>query len=267
MGEGPLETVVDEVARTLSQPAVSRLAHALDGVSGPDEQTRRRVMAAVPVGAFVDEARRLVDTWREHEPDRSGPAVALALRAAVQAVASCRAEQTVDLVWTGPTTRAVLVRLTRAVLLEVIAAAERELLLVSYAAFRVQAVLDALAEAAGRGVAIKLVLESTEESAGHLTVDAARAFASVRHHVGFYVWPADQRPDVGSGQAVLHAKTAVADDHTVLVTSANLTEHAISSNMELGVLVHGGATPRRLRDHVAELILSGVLIQAGPTTP
>jgi hypothetical protein len=63
--------------------------------------------------------------------------------------------------------------------------------LFSYAAFRVQAVLDALAEAATRGVAIKLVLETTEDSAGALTVDAAHAFASRRHQVGFYIWPAD----------------------------------------------------------------------------
>jgi phosphatidylserine/phosphatidylglycerophosphate/cardiolipin synthase-like enzyme len=111
-------------------------------------------------------------------------------------------------------------------------------------------------------VAIKLVLETTEDSAGGLTVDAAYAFASVRHQVGFYIWPADQRPQVGSGRAVLHAKTAVADDHTALITSANLTEHAIRANMELGVLVHGGTTPKRLRDHVAELIAAGVLTPA-----
>jgi phosphatidylserine/phosphatidylglycerophosphate/cardiolipin synthase-like enzyme len=266
MGQGPLETVLDEVARTLSQPALCTLARALDGLSTPDDETRRRVVAAVPVGAFAEEARRLVDAWRDHDPDRHGPAVALALRAATRAVASCRAEQTVDLVWTGPQTQAVPVRLTRAVLLEVIDAAQRELVLMSYAAFRVQPVLDALAEAASRGVTIKLVLESTEESAGQLTVDASRAFATVRGHVGFYVWPADQRPQVGTGQAVLHAKTAVADYHTALITSANLTEHAITSNMELGVLINGGATPRRLRDHVAELIHDGVLVEAVPAS-
>lgn len=146
---------------------------------------------------------------------------------------------------------------------EVIAAANHELVLFSYAAFRVQAVLDALAEAAHRGVTIRLVLETTEDSAGALTVDAAYAFASVRHQVGFYIWPANQRPHIDSGTAKLHAKTAVADDHTALITSANLTEHAISTNMELGVLIRGGPTPRRLRDHVAELITDGVLTPAG----
>jgi phosphatidylserine/phosphatidylglycerophosphate/cardiolipin synthase-like enzyme len=151
------------------------------------------------------------------------------------------------------------VRLTRAVLLEVIDAAQRELLLVSYAAFRVQDVLDKLAQAARRGVAIKLVLETTEDSAGRLTVDAARAFATVREHVGFYVWPTDRRPPVEGGHAVLHAKAAIADDHTALITSANLTEHAIRANIELGVLIHGGPVPRRLRDHFNELVLNQTL--------
>jgi phosphatidylserine/phosphatidylglycerophosphate/cardiolipin synthase-like enzyme len=262
MTSPPLAQVCDDVARTLSEPAIDALANTIGHAPSPDREARRHARAAVPVGAFARQAARLVDAWAHHAPNLAGPAVALALRTAAHTVASCRSEQTIDLVWTGPTTRAVPVRLTRAVLLEVIGAADHELVLFSYAAFRVQAVLDALAHAATRGVTIRLVLETTDDSAGALTVDAAHAFASVRHQVDFYIWPADHRPHTDAGAAKLHAKTAIADDHTALITSANLTEHAITANMELGVLIRGGPTPKSLRDHLGELITDGILIPA-----
>ena len=51
----------------------------------------------------------------------------------------------------------------------------------------------------------------------------ADAFASLRASASFWVWPADQRPVLPAGTAALHAKAAIADHHTALVTSANLT--------------------------------------------
>ena len=135
------------------------------------------------------------------------------------------------------------VRLTRAVLTEVIRAAQRELLIVGFAAYRVQAVVDALRAAANRGVRIRLILETAEDSGGTLTIDASHAFAAIRQQVEFYVWPIEQRPRLPSGVARLHAKGAIADDHTALVTCANITEYAIAENMELGVLIRGGPVP------------------------
>lgn len=257
---GPLAAVVGEAARALSPAAAEALAAALDGLDRPAVDGRWRAMAAVPAGHADLHAGRLFDAWQAHAPELPGAAVALALRAASATAESLRATQVVDLVWTGPASWHVPVRHTRAALLEVIAAARHELLLVSYAAFRVQAVLDALAAAASRGVTIALVLETTEDSGGMLTVDASRAFASVRRHISFYVWPAGQRPQLPGGTARLHAKAAVADDTTALVTSANLTAHAITANMELGLLVHGGPVPRRL--HFRQLIADGVLVPA-----
>jgi hypothetical protein len=51
----------------------------------------------------------------------------------------------------------------------------------------------------------------------------------------------------------------LADDHVALVTSANLTDRAVSDNLEVGVLVQGGDVPRRLAAHFSELVASGVL--------
>lgn len=39
------------------------------------------------------------------------------------------------------------------------------------------------------------------------------------------------------------------DDRLAFVTSAHLTECALDRNMELGLLVRGGAVPKLLADH------------------
>jgi cardiolipin synthase A/B len=64
-----------------------------------------------------------------------------------------------------------------------------------------------------------------------------------------------------AGTAALHAKAAIADSHTALVTSANLTGHGMNENMELGLIVRGGSVPRRLAAHFIQLMADRVLIQ------
>ena len=57
----------------------------------------------------------------------------------------------------------------------------------------------------------------------------------------------------------MHAKAAIADEQVAFVTSANLTGSAIEANMELGLLVRGGAVPRRLARHFRALMGAGHL--------
>jgi cardiolipin synthase len=114
-----------------------------------------------------------------------------------------------------------------------------------------------LADLPGR---VRLILETSEASGGRLDVDAANAFSSLGAAVSFWVWPTDQRPALPAGTAALHAKAAIADDHTALVTSANLTGHGMNENMELGLLVRGGAVPRRLAAHFTRLMAGRVLV-------
>jgi phosphatidylserine/phosphatidylglycerophosphate/cardiolipin synthase-like enzyme len=58
---------------------------------------------------------------------------------------------------------------------------------------------------------------------------------------------------------VLHAKCALADREALLVASANLTEHALELNMEIGVLICGGPLPEQAAEHIDGLIREGTL--------
>ena len=251
----PLAGAISQTARELPVTQALRLAEAVAGCSEP--AARADLPRLVPTAAFERATRRLVAAWGT----TSGEAVALGLRAAVRAVQATRADQAVEIVWTGPQTAEVPVRLTRAVLVDVIRSATRRLVIVSFAAYKVALVVDELAAAAARGVDVRLVLETAEASGGRLEVDAADAFTSLRASVSFWVWPSEQRPSLPAGAAALHAKAAIADHHTALVTSANLTGHGMNENMELGLIVRGGSVPRRLAAHFTQLMTDRVLVQ------
>jgi cardiolipin synthase len=57
-------------------------------------------------------------------------------------------------------------------------------------------------------------------------------------------WPLDKWPRTGDGKhGSQHTKITLADGQRMLISSANFTQYAITLNMEMGVLVHGGSTP------------------------
>ena len=52
--------------------------------------------------------------------------------------------------------------------------------------------------------------------------------------------------DTSGKPGILHVKCVVGDGHRLFPFSAYLTRHAISLNMELGVLITGGHVPLRV---------------------
>jgi phosphatidylserine/phosphatidylglycerophosphate/cardiolipin synthase-like enzyme len=172
-----------------------------------------------------------------------------------------RAAQSIDIAWTGPSSAHVPVRLSSQVLLDLIGEARSQLIVVSFAAYKVAPVTNALRSAANRGVDVRLILETAEDSDGHLSKDAADAFRELNDLVSFWVWPKKRRPE---GGASMHVKAVVVDGRVALVTSANLTGHALERNMELGLVVRGGAAPKRLADHFQALTASGNLTRVQP---
>jgi phosphatidylserine/phosphatidylglycerophosphate/cardiolipin synthase-like enzyme len=81
--------------------------------------------------------------------------------------------------------------------------------------------------------------------------------------VQLWHWPVLQRLEAG---AKMHAKLAVADRRTLLVSSANLTQSGVGKNIEAGLLVRGGAAPKRAAEHIDELKAKGVLTRLKPGT-
>lgn len=252
-----LAVAVRQAAIDLPSGQLHKLAGALAKNGEPSAVARHSIVNTVPTAVFRHHAAAICEAWAT--TDIRGPGVALAVRCAVDAVNEVRGEQQVSVVWTGPASYEVPIRATSAVLAEVIEEARKSLIVVSFAAYKVATVVEAVRAAADRGVDVRLVLESVVESKGRLTHDAREAFEALGGAVSFFVWPAELRVSQGGGHASMHAKCAVADRDTAFVTSANLTGAAMSDNMELGLVVRGGDVPRRIASHFDALIVAGIL--------
>jgi len=152
----------------------------------------------------------------------------------------------VELVWTGASTPLVSTRKTEQVLLETIEAAENDLFIVSYVAYDVDSIVRALRRAVGRGVKVEILMESTSDYGGRISMDSIALFKRELPEAILYWW--------SESGASVHAKCAVSDGKVAFVTSANLTGAAMEKNMELGIKIEGGDIPRRLHDHLEALV-------------
>lgn len=254
MGENDsVALAIRRAATELPTNQLHKLAAALATHESLTALTPHAVVNAVPTAIFRHHAAALCSAWAGEEA-LSGRSLALAVRVAADAVADTRGEQQVSVVWTGPASYEVPVRATSTVLTDVIAEARHELIVVSFAAYKVADVVQALRSATDRNVTVRLVLESVADSMGKLTHDAKLAFDTLPDGVEFYVWPAERRVTPAGGHAAMHAKCAVADGQIAFVTSANLTGAAMADNMELGLVVRGGDVPRRIAAHFNALI-------------
>lgn len=256
--------LVEEIRRTASELPLALaegLADAIEGLQSPAAAgTTTAIQTAVPQPHYRAAAFRLLDAW-QRERAVTGGELAFALVTAARCADFARRDLGLELVWTGPEVEAVPPRRTEQALLQVIDSAKVTLTVVSFVAYKVPVVATAIAAAARRGVSVRLVLEDAEVSQGRVAFDALNAFGpEVAARAQVYVWPADKRAtDPGGRHGSLHAKCAVADTSWLLISSANLTEHAFNLNIELGVLIKGGDLPSRAESYWTSLIQSHVL--------
>jgi phosphatidylserine/phosphatidylglycerophosphate/cardiolipin synthase-like enzyme len=115
--------------------------------------------------------------------------------------------------------------------------------------------------AAGRGVGIRLIVETPNRVEGQGEYDCLLALGNnVASACSVYYWPQEKRSRDDNGKiGILHVKCAVADGRWLFLSSANLTEYAFTINMELGLLISGGSLPVQVEGQFDRLILAGVL--------
>jgi phosphatidylserine/phosphatidylglycerophosphate/cardiolipin synthase-like enzyme len=242
------EHAVGHVVETLG-PA--RLRAMANGILG---RHRASIPGQAPVAGFAD-AARIVLTAQEQAgvPDIEAAAY---LRGVAAGYAQHAEAQRVESVWTGPSSHAVPVRATAQVLVDVVAAARSELVLMTYSAKPYPPLLAALGEAIARGVAVSVVVETLQGAGSALSgTEPAAAFSGVPD-VQLWHWPVTRRTEPG---AKMHAKLAVADRAVLFVSSANLTSSGVGTNLEAGLLVRGGNAPLRAAEHIGELKAHGLL--------
>ncbi|MGE3419116.1 MAG: DISARM system phospholipase D-like protein DrmC [Bradyrhizobium sp.] len=249
---GPLLKAVSELVALLSPSKIEAIASRLRGTA-PSELDRglHQVVGTPAARAALDS---LTSTWKQSA--LPGDVVAGILIGAAHARLQAQRESNVELVWTGPTTPFVATRRTEQVLLDLIQGAKAELFIVSFVAYDVPSVIDAINSAISRGVETRILAEASVTHGGSLLVDPVATMRSCVPSAMLYAW-IDRPYPYTSGR--VHAKVAVADSNTAFLTSANLTGHALEKNMEAGVFVTGGHIPVSLRAHLHALIETKVV--------
>lgn len=263
-----LFATVRETVLALDSSVLDEIAGQLEALptSAPTDDRFALVANIAPASARAI-VGRLLQSWQRDAPDLPPAGLAAALRAGENIDAFHRSRSVAELVWTGPAPAGTQLRRTDQALLETVAAARRELWLVSFVVHGAGNLQAALQGALARGVRIRLVLESSEESRGKVdTTDSDELAQSLVGDVERYAWPYDARQKLPGRNGeprfgLLHAKCAVADDATLFVSSANLTDHAMELNMELGLLIRGGSLPGEVSRHFEDMVMAGLLIR------
>ena len=195
----------------------------------------------------------------------TGRAAAAWLRTTAQAT---RPARPADLVWSGPEVAGLHARDTRCVYEELMGSAERSLWASTFAFFDGPQAFAVLARRMEQQPALAAtLLLNIQRRRG----DTTRSDHLVRRFADRFwgaEWPGAARPtvyydarslDPDGPAGVLHAKAVVADDESVFVTSANLTEAALDRNIELGLLVRDRPLALKVAGHFRGLIERGLL--------
>lgn len=195
----------------------------------------------------------------------SGPAAAAWIRTVEEATSRTPKP---DLVWSGPEVPGLHARDTRRVYEELLGSAERSIWASTYAFFDGPKAFEVLARRLDARPALRVtLLLNIQRRRGDTTAadQLVRRFADRFWKID---WPGSLRPNVfydpraleleGPG-GVLHAKAVVADDESVFVTSANLTEAALDRNIEVGLLVRDRALAASVSGNFRALIDRGLL--------
>jgi cardiolipin synthase C len=247
-----LDAALAGVLERLSDGQITTLVSACESLTRPDATVAGVAVGAPP--ATHAAIAGLASAWAA-DPQLTGAGVALALRVGLHARQDADARRS-RAVWTGPGTAADQ-RLTAAVLHELVTGATERILLVSYAAYTLDELAADLEAAVGRGCQVDALFETEEDSAGAYAGPHSQPFAAVAG-IRRWRWPAAHRP----AGAVLHAKLLVVDGRRALLSSANLTHRALTSNLEAGVLIGDPDLADALERHIRSLIDDGVLLSA-----
>jgi len=190
----------------------------------------------------------------ESSPGVTNRELAAMFQASSATATLIESSSSIELVWTGPSNGIVPIRHTAQVLKGLIDEAKDRLFLVSFVAYNIVTIVEALQRARQRGVQVSILLEQSREHGGTLDRDSIELMRKSLPSVQLYEW--DKSQASGFSPGCVHAKCAVADGAIAFVTSANLTDAAMERNMELGVLTRGGGVPSQLDQHLTSLVLT-----------
>lgn len=257
-----LLTHIHHVAQQLPQSVLSTVSEFLANIpqAVESEIVLLSLLQQLPKPVWRQSLKDLLVVWYEDNPALKGESIAIALSSVHHSIEHAQAALNIEVVWTGPEVSRIPVRRTEQVLLQLIRAASAELTLASFALYKVPQITNALIDALDRGVQVRIIAETTEGNTYAPFGVKAGLGQEIATRADVYEWDKAKRPKDKAGRhGSLHMKVAIADRHQLFITSANLTNYALSLNMEMGLLVHSSAIACEVSEHLDQLIHQKVI--------
>ncbi len=259
-----LLTQIRKVAQELPPATLKSVIEGLANLTSKADRSeiRKRLCQQLPNTYWRQEVMNLFSLWQVENRSLDNTALAAALSAAAHCEIKARQESSLELVWTGPNPEEIPLRRTDQALLQLIHSAKQNLMIVSFAVYKVPEVSMALLEAINRGVMLRIIAESPENSEGKIAYGLEATFGKeLLQRAEVIVWPKDKRPRDRDGRhGSLHAKCAVADGRRTFISSANLTNYALSLNIEMGLMLEDQQIAREVTEQINSMIRSGHLV-------
>lgn len=248
------------VEHLIQKAPVAWLKSACEALrSFPETATAEFVVSRLPPTNNADLSFLATKAVRQASCMMSWEALSWTLQTTHESFYRNQADQHIELLWSGPSpAEQISARRIDQALYDLIANAKHEILLVTFAAAKIERLTGELLKAIQRGIRIRLILEFEQSSEGQLSYDAIKAFPpALTAAAEIYYWPVEKRERNQAGRpGKLHSKLAIVDD-AALVSSANLTDDAFNRNLELGLLTRNRTFLRTTQEHIHTLIAEG----------
>ncbi len=230
--------------------------------NGYDEDLKIKSLRQISSKNAYQAVAEMFRLWAIEVKQISSKEVAVSLTTAQYCDDIAHRDLSIELVWTGPNAGIVPMRRTDQALFELINEATEELTIVSFAVYKIPELVKALKQAITRGVRIRMIVETPEASDGKISFGIDSLGDELLRNLTIFVWPLDKRPTNEEGKyGSLHVKCAVADKKRLFISSANLTEYALTLNMEMGLLVYNEYLAYEVVEHIDSLITNKILIK------
>ena len=261
MFEPRLIAALEQMVELLHPPVLQIVIELLDSLDPEsDSQLAYVLVQKLPNPAFRRCVTELIEIWQNHSPTIPAQAIALALQTASHTHQTLQKRYEVQPVWTIPQVGGQWIRQTEQVILEIISQAQAELLLISFAVYRIPQVVQALIQALERQVKVTLIVELPDTQKIAFGIFQSLPLSLLERLEIFY-WPLACRPQDSQGHyGSLHIKGVIRDRHHVLITSANLTDYALNLNLELGLMTQQPHLARKIYDQLEILIDHNILL-------
>ncbi|MEI6116532.1 MAG: DISARM system phospholipase D-like protein DrmC [Burkholderiales bacterium] len=250
---------IEDLIRKAPAGWMSSVCDALKGF--PTTATVEFVQQHLPTTNNADLAFLATDVIKKASDLMSWESLSWTVRTSFASYQRNLAEQHIELLWSGPSPAdQIQARRIDQALYDLIANAKHEILLVTFAAAKIERLSSELLKAHHRGVRICLILEFEQSSEGQLSYDAIKAFPTeLIKGADIYCWPVEKRERNQAGRpGKLHAKVAIVDD-LALISSANLTDDAFNRNLEVGLFVKNLPLLALLKKYFESLVSEGTL--------